>query len=122
MKLIIAGSRSITDYKHVKEAVIASGLWKKYGKSLEIVCGMASGVDWLGKEFAEKNGLILHKFPADWKTFGKSAGYIRNKQMAEFADCLIAVYDGKSKGTKHMIDIANEKGLGVFVYLVKENK
>lgn len=116
MKLIIAGSRDITDYELVRKAVIISGFWKRYGKSIEVVCGMARGVDLLGKEFAERNGLIVHEFPADWKKLGKSAGPMRNRQMGDFADGLLAIWDGVSSGTKHMIGYARERNLEGFVF------
>lgn len=116
MKIIIAGSRIITEYSFVKEAVIDSGVWSRYGRRIEIVSGMANGVDTLAVEFAERNNLTLHKFPAKWKEYGKRAGYMRNVEMAEFADGLIAIWDGKSRGTKHMIDIATEKDLFVYVF------
>ena len=56
MNLIIAGSRSITQYSAVRDAVVESGLWAKYKRDIVVICGMARGVDLLGKEFAEKNG------------------------------------------------------------------
>ena len=55
----------------------------------------------------------MELFPADWKKYGKSAGYVRNSEMAEVAESLIAFWDGKSRGTKNMIDIAKNKGLKV---------
>lgn len=115
MKLIIAGSRSITDYALLKSLMVRSGFWKKYGRKLEIVCGMAKGVDALGAEFAQKNKLKLHEFRPDW-TQGKSAGHIRNRQMGDFADGLLALWDGESNGTKGMIDYARLKGLEVRAY------
>lgn len=60
------------------------------------------------------HNIPLELYPADWNGYGKSAGYRRNVQMAQVADALIAITNG-SPGTKHMIDIANEKGLKVFV-------
>lgn len=119
MKLIIAGSRNITDYDLVRSLVIRSGFWKKYGKSIEVVCGMARGVDLLGLDFAKKNGLQWHERPADWNAHGKAAGHIRNSQMADESDALLAVWDGESPGTKHMIDIARKKGLEVKAYECK---
>jgi len=62
-------------------------------------------------------GYPVAKFPADWNKFKKSAGYKRNVEMAENADALIAFYDGKSKGTGHMIDIAKEKNLLIRIIL-----
>lgn len=120
-KLIIAGSRDITDYDVVKEAVIASGFWHKHKRNLEIVSGMAKGVDRLGMEFAKKNGLTLHAMPADWKTFGKAAGHIRNKEMGDFAKAhggaLLALWDGASPGTKGMVAYADQIGLNRVLFV-----
>lgn len=115
MKTIIAGSRAIDDwamlYVAVNWARVAEGI-----EVTEVVSGNARGVDLLGELYAEKYNLPLHKFPADWETYGKSAGMIRNKQMLKNAEALIAVWDGKSKGTENMIDIARKAGLKVYVY------
>jgi len=117
MKLIIAGSRGITDYEVLKLAIVKSGLWKKYGQEIEVVSGMAAtGADALGVSFATRNNLTLHKYPADWSTYGKAAGHIRNAQMADHADVLLALWDGESPGTKNMIDTARKKGLEVHAY------
>lgn len=110
MKVIIAGSRSMTNYEVVKQAVNESGFVIS-----EVVCGMARGVDLLGREWALRNSVLVKEMPADWNRFGKSAGYKRNVQMAEVADALIAIWDGVSRGTKHMIDIAKNKGLLVYI-------
>lgn len=120
MKLIIAGSRDIDDYKIVRQAVIDSGLWKKYGKSIEVVCGMAKGVDLQGFKFAAKNHLTIHRFPADWDTHGKSAGHIRNREMGDFADELLALWDGKSRGTKGMIEYMKSLGKPTYVFIMGE--
>ena len=82
----------------------------------EIVSGGAKGVDKLGEDWAEANYMSLKIFPANWYKYGKSAGYKRNEEMAEYADALIAIWDGKSKGTKHMIDIAKKQGLIVAIF------
>lgn len=116
MKLIIAGSRNITDYDLIRSLVMKSGFWKKYGKSIEVVCGMARGVDRVGLDFAKKNGLKWHERPADWTASPRGAGFIRNSQMADESDGLLAVWDGTSPGTKNMIDIARAKGLEVKAY------
>lgn len=128
-KLIIAGSRDIYDYDLVRSLVMKSGFWKAHKKELEILCGMAvhwkwkdnptvGGVDRNGYEFGKKNGLVVHERPADWKAHGKAAGGIRNLQMANEGDGLLAVWDGKSSGTKDMIDISRAKGLEVKAYEV----
>ena len=80
-----------------------------------VVCGMARGADSIGKEWAESRGVAVNKFPADWDNLGKKAGPLRNIDMANNADALIAVWDGKSSGTKHMINTARGKGLLVTV-------
>lgn len=120
MKIIIAGGRDITDYEIVRQAVVQSGYWKAYGKMIEVVSGTARGADQLGEELAEKNGLVVHKFPADWNAHGKAAGPIRNAQMGEFTlthgGRLLALWDGKSVGTKNMIEWAYKHKLPFYVY------
>jgi hypothetical protein len=110
MKTIIAGSRGISKFSTVERCIIASGF-----HITEVVSGTARGVDQLGEEWASCYQIPIKRFPADWNKYGKSAGYKRNVQMAEYANALIAIWDGESKGTKHMIDIAKNKELKVFV-------
>ena len=127
IKVIIAGSRTYSDYatlSNIVDHIFKIHLYRKGYKpnDIEIICGMAKGADTLGETYAKNNGFQIRYFPADWDKFGKSAGYIRNKQMAEYASyrkgygALIAFWDGKSKGTMHMINLAKEYGLKVFVY------
>lgn len=111
MRTIIAGSRTITDIKKVYRAVSDSGF-----DITQIISGCASGVDKLGEEYATFMQIPIARYPANWNLYGKSAGFIRNKEMAENADALIAIWDGESKGTKHMIDIANKRGLKIYVH------
>jgi hypothetical protein len=113
MRTIIAGSRTITDYNIVKEAIEKSGF-----EITTILCGMAKGVDQLGKRYGEEKEIPIEKFPANWEIYGKMAGYFRNEQMGRNADALIAIWDGESKGTKQMIGIARLLKLKVFVYKV----
>ena len=82
--------------------------------------GTARGVDRFGEQWAIENNVAIKPFPADWDTYGKRAGYLRNTQMAEYADALIAVWDGESRGTKHMIDEAKKESLEYFIYIVRE--
>jgi ABC-type enterochelin transport system substrate-binding protein len=112
MKVIIAGGRNFRDYDKLREScdnILVNQ------KEVEIVSGTAAGADTLGERYAQEKGYEVKKFPAQWDLYGKSAGYKRNQQMAEYADGLIAFWDGKSKGPKHMIDIANKMGLKVRV-------
>lgn len=112
MKTIIAGSRSITSYDLVTNAVAKSGF-----DISEVFCGAARGVDLAGSVWAKAHNVPVRYFPADWRNLGKRAGFARNETMAQEADALVAVWDGKSPGTKHMIDIARKAGLKVFIYL-----
>lgn len=114
MKTIIAGSRRCTDYKELLKAI------QKAWVPTSVVSGTARGADRLGEKWAKKNNVTIHRFPAHWEDFGRGAGYIRNNEMSDNAEGLIALWDGKSKGTKHMIDIANKKGLKVYVHLIKK--
>ena len=109
MKVIIAGSRTIYDINLVVRAIKESGF-----DITEVVCGEARGIDTLGKKWAKGNDIPVKSFPADWETYGKSAGYKRNVEMAEYAEALIAITTG-SPGTKHMINIAKSKNLLTFV-------
>ena len=110
MKVIIAGSRDFDDYELLKvkcDYYLSNSL----DTQIEIVSGTARGADSLGEQYAIDKGYKITKFPADWNQYGKSAGYVRNKQMAEYSDCLICFWDGKSSGTKHMIDLAKSYNL-----------
>lgn len=81
-----------------------------------IISGGARGVDSLGEWYGQCFGIPVYVMPAEWDKYGKAAGPIRNEQMAKEADALIAVWDGKSQGTRHMIRCAKEEGLEVFVW------
>ena len=114
-RVIIAGSREFNDYKMLCE--YCDKILSNIEDEIVIVSGAARGADHLGMCYADERGYKIHYFFPDWDKYGKSAGYRRNVQMAENADALIAFWDGKSRGTKHMIDIAEERGLPVRVKL-----
>ncbi len=82
----------------------------------EIVSGTCKGVDQLGEEWAGRKGIPVKRFPADWNQYGRRAGPLRNREMAKYADALIAIWDGESRGTKNMIDEALREKLEVYVY------
>lgn len=119
MKTIIAGSRDNIEYQDVLSAMEECP-WSS--EITEVVSGKARGVDTMGEQWAKENNIPIQEFPADWKKFGKSAGPRRNEEMGDYADALVAVWDGGSKGTKHMIDYSKNKGLKVFVYNLKDKK
>jgi len=113
MKTIIAGSRSITDIIIVYQAIEASGF-----DITTVVSGCARGVDVLGEKWANNEDIPVIRMPAGWSRYGKGAGKFRNIEMALIADALVAVWDGVSRGTGHMIDTARAKGLKIYVHLV----
>lgn len=140
MRIIIAGSRDITDIRYVRKALklIAE---KGYTPS-EVVCGMARGVDLLGKQWAEENDIPVKEFPAKWddlkapganvrvnrwgNSYNATAGHLRNAEMAWYAaeegpenGCLVAIWDGQSRGTQNMIDTAHTAGLEVHKFVPK---
>ncbi len=115
MKLIVAGSREFDNFEKLENELFNVSLI--IGKPKTIVSGKARGADSLGEIYAKKYLIDVEEYPADWDNYGKSAGYRRNCDMANNADVLIAFWDRKSKGTKHMINIALNKGL--FVKVVK---
>lgn len=116
MRVIIAGSRDLTNPKLVDHAIAASGF--------EITCvlsGKARGIDKLGEDWAKANGIPVDSHPADWAAHGRHlAGRIRNAKMASLAEALIAIWDGKSPGTANMLSEARKRGLKVFVLQVGE--
>lgn len=99
MKVIIAGSRTLEGVGLIEEAVTLSNF-----AVTTVISGGARGIDFSAVLWARLKSLPIELYPADWATHGKLAGRIRNAQMALKADALIAVWDGYSRGTKHMID------------------
>lgn len=120
MKVIIAGSRSITRFRIKDLREFMREIYEENNDFFinEIVSGCARGIDRLGEQYAVTYGIMLHKFPANWEKFGLGAGPIRNEEMAEYADALIAIWDGKSKGTLDMIIQMRTLGKPVYVKVV----
>lgn len=103
MKLIIAGSRILNNYPFITQLI--NSLPKDVLNSVEeVVSGGAKGVDAAGELWSLYRGIPVKVFPPDWDGLGKKAGFVRNKQMAEYADALLAVRINHSKGTTHMIE------------------
>ena len=119
-RVIIAGSRDFADYEHLSQTMdrLLSNVMKT--EDIVIICGKARGADTLGDRYAKEHGLEVQYFPAEWKKHGKSAGYIRNTEMAKNADALVAFWDKKSRGTKHMIETAKTYGLKIRVKYVPQ--
>lgn len=114
MKTIIAGSRNISDYNVVERLIEASRL--RFFIT-EVVSGRAPGVDRHGERWANYKRIPVKPFPAAWRdrdgVVDYNAGKKRNQQMADYADALIAIWDGQSSGTRDMIERALMQGLEV---------
>ena len=116
-KVIIAGGRKYDDYNTLRTECdkILSRKFADPECEVVVVSGGATGADALGEQYASERGLIIERHPADWKKNGRAAGPIRNAEMADISDALIAFWDGQSRGTKSMIDLAKRKGLQVAI-------
>ncbi|WP_198285511.1 DUF2493 domain-containing protein [Microcystis aeruginosa] len=106
--LIQQRRRDFTDYNLLKEKL---DFYIGKHSDIEIISGTARGADRLGERYAEEKGLTLTRFSADWKKYGKRAGYLRNEEMAQYATHAVIFWDGKSKGTAHMIELCKTYGI-----------
>jgi len=113
-RVIIAGTRTFEDYALLKDKVETYTFWFE---DIEVVSGAQKlrverdgewvylGADYLGEQWAMRNWYTIHRFWPDWKKHGKAAGPIRNREMVQFANCAVIFWDGKSPGTKNLIDL-----------------
>lgn len=119
IRIIVAGSRNFNNYSLLEQSLMDYIAGNFDPNEIEIISGGARGADSLGERFARECQLKLKRFPADWDRYGKSAGYLRNAEMADYAKqktgVLFAFWDGQSRGTQHMINLATTKGLEVHV-------
>lgn len=115
MRLVIAGSRDFNDYELLTECA-NKFVWFFRPDQVTIISGTARGADQLGERYARDFSHKLEKFPALWDSFGKRAGIIRNTEMAQTATHALIFWDGKSRGTSHMIGECKKFGVeGCFV-------
>lgn len=114
MKTIIAGSRTAS----IQDVMKALELCSFTEEITEVISGCARGADSYGEMLAEEFNTPIKRFPADWNKYGKSAGYIRNSQMAEYADAAIIIWDKKSPGTKNMISLAEKYNLKSYIHYI----
>lgn len=132
LRVIIAGSRDFNDYDVLEDKVDEFFLdFFKHNSDkgfsrIKIISGTARGTDRLGERYAEACGYEVVRFPAEWDKLGKRAGVVRNAEMAKYASegehcgVLVVFWDGKSKGTEHMINIAKEYGLQIYFNSIKK--
>ena len=116
MRVIIAGKRDFTNRSFVFD--VLNEVFAQIGLPDLIIEGGAKGVDSIAHEYANAHNIPVSTIPADWRTYGRAAGSIRNQQMAELAGkdpdgeaYLIAFWDGKSPGTGNMIKTAARLGI-----------
>ena len=124
INLMVCGSRSITDKEWVFSQMEAFWYWNAACyDDVTLIEGGATGVDSLAKEYAQENDWFIKEFPANWKKYGKSAGYRRNKDMVHNCDLCLILWDGKSKGTQHDIELCEKEGKKYFLlrYDLNEN-
>lgn len=114
MRTIIAGSRDGVSYENVVEAMAQCG-WTP----TVVISGTARGADRMGEAWAQANGIDVERFPAQWDLYGRHAGIMRNQVMARKAEALVAIWDGESRGTAHMIACATQRELRVYVHRIR---
>lgn len=112
-RVIVAGGRDFEDYALLQQTM--DRLLVNVQDRIVIVCGRARGADSLGERYAQEHGHSVRTFPADWDRYGRAAGFIRNEEMAKNADALVAFWDGQSRGTQNMIEVARRYQLKIRV-------
>ncbi len=117
-KIVVAGCRYYTKYEDAKEFIdlCISRIKNKY--TLVFVSGGCSGADSLGERYARENEYKTEIYPADWRKYGKYAGPKRNEELSSIGDYFICFWDGKSKGTKSMINYARKTGKPVKIKMI----
>lgn len=113
MKIAVVGSREFKDEKFISDILLNPEL----NNTGILVSGGAKGVDTWAEEIWDNMGWEKIIFKPNWNKYGKKAGFLRNQQIVDVADKLIAFWNGKSKGTKHSIDLAVKKGIPVDIYI-----
>jgi len=113
--IVIAGSRYFEDYNTAKKFITECIELENINEAITIITGGCRGADSLGEKYAADHTLNFKKIDADWKRFGKSAGPIRNKKLADEGDIIICFWDQKSRGTKSLIDCALQQNKTVYI-------
>lgn len=123
-RVIVTGSRCFNDFGFLKQELdkLFNENEEFVGKEIKIISGVALGTDALAIDYANKHKLTKTLFPANWKRYPRIAGFLRNEDMLSVATHLVAFWDGKSSGTRHMVEIAKGKGIPVWVFPTRRNK
>lgn len=123
MKWVITGSRHITNLSKIH--LYLDELLKKYGKPEVFIHGDCVGVDIIGGHWANINDIPVEKYPAEWSKYGKKAGPIRNQHMASLVseqDLCIGIWNGKSRGTQHMLMTCESKGVPIELLKIEDEE
>ncbi len=117
-RIVIAGTRNFNNYCIAKEYITQCIKSENTDDSITILSGGCKGADKLGERYAAEHRYTLEIYKADWKRYGKAAGPIRNQKMARDADIVICFWNGKSRGTKSMIDFAKANDKRVYIKII----
>lgn len=118
MRIAIVGSREVGDIRRARGEIrsLVFCLMQEHPGEVEVVSGGAVGVDHMAESVAIELACGLRVFPAAWNRYGKRAGFLRNQQIVDYCDEIHAWWNGKSKGTKHTIDLARKAGKPVTIH------
>ena len=115
MRVAIVGSRELTRRSYVERAMARAA--RRGIVPTVVLCGEARGPDRIGREWAEARWIAVDSYPADWRS-GRGAGLARNIRMAQACDAVVAIWDGHSRGTAHMIEQARKLGRKLYILQV----
>ena len=121
-KILIAGSREYDDYDAAKMALDRYLGCIPKDNSIIIISGGCRGADAIGEKYAREKGIEVALYPAEWSKYGKAAGPIRNCQMADECDVAICFWDGKSRGTKSLIDYMNKIRKPIYIIQTQKDR
>ncbi|MBQ6706027.1 MAG: DUF2493 domain-containing protein [Clostridia bacterium] len=105
-RIVVAGCRDYDNYYEAEEYIDSCISDMKSVCEFLFISGGCRGADALGERYAREHGYEIERYPAEWEKYGRAAGPMRNRKMAEIADFIICFWDGKSRGTKAIIDFA----------------
>lgn len=112
IKVIVCGGRDFNNFILLTERL--DFYLQNQGK-VELVSGGANGADTLAIDYGAMRHIPINVYYADWDAHGKRAGYLRNEEMSRNATHCIAFWNGRSRGTSHMINLTRAAGLKVVV-------
>lgn len=122
MRIVIAGCRTFCEYDEARQAICRDLACLKPSGAVTVLSGGCRGADQLGERFAKELGWDIERYLPEWETYGRAAGPLRNKRMIEQCDAVICFWDGKSKGTRSLIQYAQKLSKPLFVHMVDGNR